>query len=297
MVVVLSVVVICLICLIIISELNDIPLINIFGSIVLTEFFHLWIKSIQNFKDNRNWKSTQTKLRRDGTITKKTKIRISFAYLFRVKVKNKYFLVQNTRGTTHFQPIGGVYKYYKPEAQYLRSRFGAENDQNVAVDEVSDCDYRLVIENKDLRAFVKRFDNTTEREKMPDLSREFREELMDTNILDFNSFSRVEYIYCGRHFDDLKFSSYFQCYELVMADILEVCLSSKQEKAIGELKKDTDLYIFATAEEIESLGIHSNNSNLKQRIADHTVKILPNHSDGLVKNNKTQQRLFFEITR
>lgn len=38
-------------------------------------------------------------------------IRFSCAYLFRIKVDGRYFLVRDEQRRNHFQPVGGVYKY------------------------------------------------------------------------------------------------------------------------------------------------------------------------------------------
>src|SRR5690625_659748 len=38
-------------------------------------------------------------------------IRISCAYLFRIKYEDKYVLIQGNR-INQYQPVGGVYKYY-----------------------------------------------------------------------------------------------------------------------------------------------------------------------------------------
>lgn len=64
--------------------------------------------SIQDLGDTTNWKVSQRKLKRGGYITNSTIVRISFAYLYRIKIGNNYLLVKNERGTGKFQPVGGV---------------------------------------------------------------------------------------------------------------------------------------------------------------------------------------------
>ena len=89
------------------------------------------------------------------------------------------------------------------------------------MDRLSKGDYRLRLKNRYLRKFIKRFDKTKDREKISNLSREFWEELISTGILRGPEFDMLAYSECGRHFTELHFSEHFQCYELLMADIVE----------------------------------------------------------------------------
>ena len=49
----------------------------------------------QDILDTTTWKVSQRKLERGDFIKKDTPIRISFAYLFRIMIDGKYFLVEN----------------------------------------------------------------------------------------------------------------------------------------------------------------------------------------------------------
>ena len=42
---------------------------------------------------------------------KEKEFRISYAYLFRIKIENKYLLIKGKR-IEQYQPVGGVFKYY-----------------------------------------------------------------------------------------------------------------------------------------------------------------------------------------
>lgn len=48
---------------------------------------------------------------------KNEEIRVSAAYLFRIKIENKYLLVKGNK-ISQYQPIGGVYKYKKERSDY-----------------------------------------------------------------------------------------------------------------------------------------------------------------------------------
>lgn len=91
-------------------EIKDWPVGSSLSGIVLGfSLPGLW-HSIQDLLDTTNWKVSQRRLKRGGFITDDTIIRISFAYLYRIKISGKYLLVKNERGTGKYQPVGGVYK-------------------------------------------------------------------------------------------------------------------------------------------------------------------------------------------
>ena len=241
-----------------------------------------FLSSMIDLSDNKSWKNSQRKLKRAGVIHKDTKIRISFAYLFRIKVDGKYFLVQNVR-TKKYQPVGGAYKLEPKEAQYLSEKIPVEDDDRIPIDTTTRGDYRLYVKNKDLRRFIKRFDKTPYRENINNLSREFIEELFTTNILDKDTFGDLTYKYCGRHITDVEYGDFFECYELLLADIIEVRLTDKQEELFRKLMEKTDnQYIFATFNEIKTGGVKHGTSDLKDNIANHAPKILSENSDILI---------------
>ncbi|AXN35085.1 SMODS-associated NUDIX domain-containing protein [Latilactobacillus curvatus] len=256
------------------------------GNLIAGALIMPFLSSCRELSDNKNWKVSQRKLEKGNLLQRNTKIRISFAYLFRIKVDGKYFLVKNSH-TKRFQPVGGTYKYYEKEAQYLRTNFSIENDDRIPVNENSKDDYRLYVKNKQLRKFVKRFDRTESRERITDLHREFDEELFQTEILDKRTFGSLKYNYCGRHMTDIKFGNIFDTYELLLADIIEVQLSDEQEDIFrGFMSKSSEEYYFATEKEIKTCGVEYGTSNLSDKIANHTVKILSGKSDELIMKNK-----------
>lgn len=261
-------------------------IISIIIGFVLQKFLNLFI----DLKDNSNWKTSQRKLERGKIINKNTLVRISFAYLFRIKIDGEYFLIKNSRGTNKFQPVGGVYKMQKEELKYLRQKFYSEDDNKIVMDESSNLDYRLNFKNKYLRKFIRRFNKTQNREKLEDLSREFKEELFENNILQIEEYKVLNYMYCGRHTTELKFSQHFQCYEILIADIVEVILDNKQEELFRKLKNiPSEKYCFATEEQIISLGVVTINKKYEEKISDHSKKILIKNTDQLEKKQKNKK--------
>lgn len=218
---------------------------------------------------------------RGGFISNDTIIRISFAYLYRIKIGNKYLLVKNERGTGKYQPVGGVYKLKGNEKIELKNRYYVKDDNKVSIDESSRNDYRLRIENKYLRKFIRRFNTKAEREKVNDLSRKFIEELIEKGIADWN---QITYRFCGRHITELQFSEHFQIYELLLADIVELLPTAEQENDLRQLMaQPSDVYYFATAEEIISLGVDIASGKLEESIGDHTKKTIQECEGQLIK--------------
>ena len=268
------------------SDSNEISAGAMLGSLFAGITIPYFIQSVVDLTDNTNWKSAQRKLKRAGILRKDTMVRISFAYLFRIKVDGKYFLVQSSR-TRKYQPVGGAYKFEKIEADYLSDNIPVENDDRIPVDEVTEFDYRLLVKNKDLRKFVRRFNMTQHRENVSNLSREFIEEIFNSGILDKKTFGLLVYKYCGRHMTEVTYNSFFGRYELLLADVIEVKLSEEQTKLFRELmKSENEKYHFATAEEIKSLGVKYGTNDIADKIGNHTVKILSENADRLTMRDR-----------
>ncbi|MDJ1089405.1 hypothetical protein [Macrococcoides caseolyticum] len=282
---------ICILFLILILLSNYLSTINmLFGSEIVLLFAgaiipEIW-RSIIELADNSNWKTSQRKLKRAGVLQDDTLIRISFAYLYRIKVDDRYFLILNNR-SEKYQPVGGAYKFYEEEGDYLSRHIPAESDNRIPVDEVTKRDYRLLVKNKDLRRFVKRFNKTSYRENINNLSREFEEELFATGILNKDTFGNLSYRYIGRHMTEVEYGQVFNHYELLLADILEVKLTEKQEELFKELMRISSAkYCFASADTIKAHGVMYGTQELKDHIANHTPKILTENTDDLTNRNK-----------
>lgn len=277
------------------SDINSFSAGSMLGSLFAGIVIPYLLQSIVDLTDNTNWKSTQRKLKRAGILQKDSTVRISFAYLFRIKVDGKYFLVQNSR-THKYQPVGGAYKFEKTEADYFCKNIPVENDDRIPVDKITEYDYRLLVKNKDLRKFVRRFNRTIHRENVSNLSREFIEEVFNTGILDKKAFGTLSYEYCGRHMTEVAYSSVFCCYELLLADVVEVKLSEEQVQLFRELMKTTsESYHFADAAEIKTLGVKYGTNDITDKIANHTPKILSENTERLVMRNMYPDRIIIDL--
>lgn len=265
----------------ILSNSLDYTIISTLSGLLLGHLEQKTKSSFQDLTDTTNWKKSQRKLERGGFIDKDTYIRISFAYLFRIKIDGKYLLVKNERNTKKFQPVGGVYKMNDSEKNYLSENFNVLDDDKISIDESSRNDYRLRIKNKYLRKFVKRFDNNSNRETFENLSREFKEELVDKQIVNWKE---IKYKVCGRHVTGIIYSKHFQIYELLLADVVEIMLTPKQEVDLRKMITNTsDYYCFANENEIASLGVDAKRGVLEETIADHSEKILEINQESLIE--------------
>lgn len=250
-------------------------------SVITTCLGEKYWHRIEDLLDTSDWKSSQRKLERGGYIRKDTIIRISFAYLYRIKIKDKYLLVKNGRGTGKYQPVGGVYKLKESEKLILKNLFQVKDDDKIPIDKSSKNDYRLRMDNRYLRRFVRRFDRKAVREKIDNVGREFKEELVDTGIVDWK---QITYRFCGRHMAELKYGDHFQIYELLLADVVELLPSPEQEDdLINLMTVASESYRFVTSGEVMSLGIDAPNGSLLESIGDHTKKILEESEGELMK--------------
>jgi hypothetical protein len=197
------------------------------------------------------------------------KIRLTLAYLYKIEEKGKYLLVKSRHISNTYQPVGGVYKYYNPEAKKELACMGAIPDDNIDCDDISECDLRLKLLNRNkLGTFLQWFLKGERREIDP--WREFYEELVATQILPVKEFSYIHYELVGQHFEPIHYDEHFGVDTFKYADIFIPKFVTHRQ--IEEIKKlysiGSNEYIWVTQEEI----MHGKNKN-GQLIANHTYKI------------------------
>lgn len=191
----------------------------------------------------------------------KQDIRLSIAYLFRIEIDGKYLLVKGNRLKKQFQPVGGVYKFYA-EAKPNLEKWKYRPDTKMGnVDETDDL--RIFIKGRYLLKFMVWFDSMKDREYDP--YREFCEELLETNLLPKEPFSRLKYRKVMVHNKGVLHSKIMRCDELVYADIFELDLSAEQKEIIkAAVARNPDMLCLASAEEMISQcynGIEKNVGN------------------------------------
>ena len=115
--------------------------------------------------------------------------------------------------------------------------------------------------------------------------------MFNTRILEQETFGTLTYTYCGRHMTDFRYGEHFQCYELLLADVVQVELTEAQEQQFITLMGEaSDKYIFASDEEIKSLGVRAGSNELAEKIGDHTKKILMENANSLIRPRKERDQ-------
>lgn len=209
---------------------------------------------------------------------KNQNIRFSIAGLIRIKIPgtNKYLLVLNRRIENQLQPVGGVYKRYGDESLFTKWGYKPDNSKNgLDVDDKSSCDLRFMVPGKNCIDVLNWFESGQERENNP--YREFKEELLDTNILDSNIFSQIDYKHVRRFSKNLVWSEFFTCYEILIYDVYELIPNEKQKEALIQLlKKENDLskgFGIVSCDDIEQQRLLQENKQIA-RIGQHTKLLI-----------------------
>ena len=273
------------------AEENSIIGLSVFLTSLISILIELcWNNLRKLLKKEKGWKSTLSNLLKERKINKEDYIRISFAYLYRINVNGSFLLVKNGRNILKYQPVGGAYKCTPEEKAVLTGKkYGVVDDDFIGIDETSKDDYRMRVPARNLKKFVRRFIKTKLRENIEDLSREFKEELIVSKILPKKHFKQIEYKFCGRHYTDLRFSTYNECYELLIADIVELMPTDIQKMVLVELQKIvSDEYIWATEKDILTCGVKKSTVNMSPNITDHSFKILPVKEKELIEYKERQ---------
>ena len=183
-------------------------------------------------------------------------IRLSIAYLFRIKIDNQYLLVKSHRRNTH-QPPGGVYKRL-PSSKTFFEKICIKEESNVNYDPNDDNDLRIRIKGKYLSPFFRWLDQAKGRETSP--WREFYEELLLTHILSYENFPFIQYELIRRKQSDIT-KTYSEQLEIHVADIYELLPDDKQKNELNTLKdQKSDQFILAdenTIKHDKTIGEHT----------------------------------------
>jgi hypothetical protein len=180
------------------------------------------------------------------------KIRISASYLFRIKLDNHYLLIEGNRWRQQYQPVGGVYKM-SSGAREMMNRLGVLDDDLVAIDAASRNDLRIRVPASNLISFIRWFESGQSRETSS--WREFYEELIKPGLLSAEKFPFILDNFVRREIRPLRFSSYAQSMELLVADIRELLPTADQEAALRSLKETEHPELrWVTADEIMRRG-------------------------------------------
>lgn len=195
-------------------------------------------------------------------------IRISAAYLLRIRLDHQYLLVKGHR-VKKFQPVGGAFQRY-PNASKIINKLGILDDNKIEIDDINRGDLRVRVPARNVIDFLKWFDTGKDRETT--IEREFREELLKTNILPTELFEypKPDFLYECLNF---HFSTHYQCRELLVHHVYEVHLNDNQKTYLrSTLQHQSTEWIWASEEVIRHLGYEGNHKLFE--IGDHTPLLI-----------------------
>lgn len=219
------------------------------------------LQFLQNI--NQLWFYFQTQF-----ILRKKEVRLSIAYLFRIKIDNKYLLVRS-RTRNYFQPVGGAYKTL-PGSEKIFEKLKVKPDRLIETEHgIAKGDLRVYLKGVNVIEFLEWFNSKEDRETSP--WREFCEELITTKILPYTQFRFIDYKFKGKVQSPIitldnggKGMFLFEIYDLVVNDA--------QKPVLEELLRNgnTDQYIWVDDNLIQSLGHDSSKKEQIHEIAPHT---------------------------
>ncbi|MCO5286980.1 MAG: hypothetical protein M9898_11260 [Chitinophagaceae bacterium] len=205
-------------------------------------------------------------------------IRFSISGLYKIQIPgtNKYLLVLNRRIENQLQPVGGAYKRYGDDSLFNKWGYKPDNSKNgLDVDEKSSSDLRFRVKGKNVIEVLNWFEIGKERETDP--RREFKEEVLDSGILDPSIFQHFNQKHIRRYSKSLTWSDYFSCYEILTYDIFELIPNEEQEKSLIELsKQENNLskgFAIVSCDDIEQLRLMKGGKQIA-RIGQHTKLII-----------------------
>lgn len=214
---------------------------------VIAEVVFSWI--LEKALDKLNTNGQSFKLLWHSVRFYNKNIRLSFSYLFKISIDGKYLLVRGNRLKNQYQPIGGVYKYYD-EAKSELGKMEYRPDVTMGNTDETD-DLRITIKGKHLLHFMDWFLSMEDREYDP--YREFKEELLDSNLIPEENFRVLKYRKDHIHNEGITFSTYNNCWEYIYADIFELKLSKEQEATMKQaVDNNSEMLCLATDIELET---------------------------------------------
>lgn len=178
-------------------------------------------------------------------------VRVSISYLLRIRIDDRYLLIRGGRYRSQAQPVGGVYKYSPSIDGFLRE-LSAVDDELIPVDTTSKNDLRLRLPGKNVVKLLRWFEAGRKREA--GFWREFYEELIEPGYLPASEFPYVHggFVQRKRLF---RYSEFARCYELLIADVIEIELTPTQQDAVrAAVGKHPEMIFLFTADQITRRG-------------------------------------------
>ena len=174
-------------------------------------------------------------------------VRLSFSYLFIIKVKGKYLLVKNRNGN-YYQLVGGAYKRYQ-SSENIFNKYKVKPDRQFETSHgIAKSDLRFQILGRYVTNILSWFHSKEGREISQ--WREFCEELLTTNILPKEEFRYIDYKYLDTLFTPLQKARNLDCQEMLIYEIFEFIPTHEQLQILEKKLDDGDSNEIKWADEI-----------------------------------------------
>lgn len=193
-------------------------------------------------------------------------IRFSIAYLYRIKIANKYLLIKGEH-IDQYQPVGGVYKVYDSFKE-LETRFEIRFENEVGFYE--DGDLRFFSKGKYVLKILDWFNSRKNREVS--VYREFLEEIITDNILPKEALRNIRIEYVKQIEPRIRFSTNYQKEEILIFDIYEIYLPKEYENLISDYQSKHDTIKLIDFRDIEKECVQIN--EFSKKIGAHSKYIL-----------------------
>jgi hypothetical protein len=194
-------------------------------------------------------------------------IRFSIAYLYKIKIDNKYLLIKGNK-IEQLQPVGGVYKVYSSFNVIERKlNINFENERGF----YEDGDLRFCTKGKNINKVLKWFKSRENREVA--VYREFYEEIIKNNILPIKVLSDMSIEFLKQIRPKMTYSKHFKKNEILLFDIYEIHLTDKYREILCEyIEKENDLIKLVDREDIEKECVDISGKSFK--IGAHSQYII-----------------------
>lgn len=194
-------------------------------------------------------------------------IRFSIAYLYKIKINNKYLLIKGSK-IEELQPVGGVYKVCSSFSTIERKlNIIFENERGFYEQE----DLRFCTKGKNISKVLNWFDSRENREVT--VYREFYEEIIKNNILPIEVLSSMRIEFLKQIKPKMSYSKHFKKNEILLFDIYEIHLANEYIDMIcRDVKEKNDLIKLVDREDIEKECVDISGKSFK--IGAHSQYII-----------------------
>ncbi len=201
-------------------------------------------------------------------VNRNEQIRVTTAYIFKIKYNGKYLLIKNKK---KYFPIGGKFKFYETAfAEWGKLKINIKDDYLFKETEQRNNDLAKVIDKKDIPMFFTWFKSRKDREIC--VWREFYDEVVKTKIFPLDLFPFVDCKFISTNPLEITINHHNKP-ELKIHEVYELVLNEVQSQFLKTLfENPNDEIYWATSKEIDNL--QADNSEIE--FANHTPFLLLN---------------------